>query len=93
MYITKKWRTSLAAASDKVDQLLAHCRWFSPGMPSFSTTEAGRHNTAEILQMVALNTKNLNHHKSKEKMFFYLVYHKLQYPLRTLHWLSENTNI
>jgi hypothetical protein len=28
----------LAAASDKVDQLLAHGRWFSPGTPVSSTT-------------------------------------------------------
>jgi hypothetical protein len=31
----------LAAASDKVYQLLAHGRWFSPGTPTSSTTESG----------------------------------------------------
>jgi hypothetical protein len=31
---------------------------FSPGSPSSSTTKAGRHNIAQILLKVALNTKN-----------------------------------
>ena len=47
--------TRLAAASDKVYQLLAHCRWFSPGTPASTTTKAVRHDIAEIL-----NTKNQN---------------------------------
>jgi hypothetical protein len=50
--------TRLAAASDKVDQLLAHGRWFSPGTPISSTSKIGRHDIAEILLKVALNTKN-----------------------------------
>ena len=48
----------LAAASDKVYQLLAHSRWFSPGTPVSSTTKTDRHDIAEILLNVALNTKN-----------------------------------
>ena len=48
-------------ASDKVYQLLAQGRWFSPGTPASSTTKTGRHDIAEILQeillKVALNTK------------------------------------
>jgi hypothetical protein len=55
----KKGCTRLAAASDKVYQLLAHCRWFSPGTPASSTTKTGRHYIVEILLKVALNTKNL----------------------------------
>jgi hypothetical protein len=51
----KKGCTRLAAASDKVYQLLAHGRWFSPVS---STTKTGRHDIAEILLKVALNTKN-----------------------------------
>jgi hypothetical protein len=54
----KKGCTRLAAASDKVYQLLAHGRWFSPGTPASSTTKTGRHDKAEILLKVALNTKN-----------------------------------
>jgi hypothetical protein len=57
----KKGCTRLAAASDKVYQLLAHGRWFSPAS---STTKTGRHDIAEILLTVALKTKkqsiNLN---------------------------------
>ena len=54
----KKGCTRLTAASDKVYQLLAHGRWFSPGTPASSTTKTGRHDIAEILLKVALNTKN-----------------------------------
>jgi hypothetical protein len=54
----KKGRTRLAATSDKVYQLLVHGRWFSPGTPASSTTKTGRHDIAEILLKVALNTKN-----------------------------------
>jgi len=54
----KKGCTRLAAASDKVYQLLAHGRRFSPGTPASSNTKTGRHDIAEILLKVALNTKN-----------------------------------
>jgi hypothetical protein len=45
-------------SSDKVYQLLAHGRWFFPGTSSSSTTKTGRHDIAEILLKVALNTIN-----------------------------------
>jgi hypothetical protein len=38
--------------------LLAHGGWFSPGTLTSSTTKTGRHDIAEILPKVALNTKN-----------------------------------
>jgi hypothetical protein len=38
--------------------LLAHGRWFSPGTPASSTTKTCRHDIAEILLKVALNTNN-----------------------------------
>jgi hypothetical protein len=38
--------------------LLAHGRWFSPGIPASSTTKTGRHDIAEILLKVALSTIN-----------------------------------
>jgi hypothetical protein len=41
--------------------VLAHCRWFSPSIPASSITKTGRHDIAEILLKVALNTIN---HKS-----------------------------
>jgi hypothetical protein len=52
MYIPKQG--ALAAACDKVYQLLAHGRWFSPGTLASSTTKTGRHDIAEILLKVAL---------------------------------------
>ena len=48
------------AASNKVYQLLANGRWFSPGTPGSSTTKTGRHDIAEILLNVALNTGEKN---------------------------------
>ena len=50
----KKGCSRLAATSDQVYQLLAH----GPGTPASSTTKTGRHDLAEILLKVALNTKN-----------------------------------
>jgi len=51
LLITKKGCTRLAFASDKA-------WWFSPGTPASSTTKTGRHDIAEILLKVALNTQN-----------------------------------
>ena len=57
----KKGCTRLAVASDKVYQLLAHGRWFSPGTPASSTTKTGRHDIAEILLKVVLkHQKSIN---------------------------------
>jgi hypothetical protein len=53
----KKGCTRLAAASDKVYQLLAHGQWFSPAS---STTKTGRHDIAEILLKEALKHQNRN---------------------------------
>jgi hypothetical protein len=53
----QKGCTRLAAASDKVYQLFAQGRWFFPGTPASSNTKTGRHDIAEILLKVALNTK------------------------------------
>jgi hypothetical protein len=51
----QKCCTRFAVASDKVYQLLANGPWFSPAS---STTKTGRHDIAEILLKVALNTIN-----------------------------------
>ena len=56
----QKGCTRLTSASDKVYQLLAHGRWFFPDTPASSTTKTGRHDIAEILLKVALNTKYQN---------------------------------
>ena len=55
---SKKRCTRLAVACDKVYQLFAHDRWFSLGTPASSITKTGRHDIAEILLKVALNTIN-----------------------------------
>ena len=60
------WRSTYA--SYKVYQLLAlGRRWFSPGTPASSTTKARRHDIAEILLKLVLNTNNLK--KSKHMIF------------------------
>jgi len=53
----QKWYTRLTAASDKVYKLLSHDQWFCPCTLASSTTKTGRHDIAEILLKVALNTK------------------------------------
>ena len=54
----QKGCTCLAAASDKIYQLLAHGRWFSHSTKASSTTKTGRHDIAEILLKVVLSTKD-----------------------------------
>jgi hypothetical protein len=54
----QKGCTRLAAACDKVYQLLVHGRWLSLGTSASSITKTGRHDIAEILLQVALNTIN-----------------------------------
>jgi hypothetical protein len=59
---------STRSASDKVCQLLAHGRWFSPAS---STTKTGRHDIAEILLKVVLNTKNQS---NQSTILVFLIY-------------------
>jgi len=56
----KKGCTRLAAASDKVYQLLAHGRRFSWGTLASSTTKTGRHDIAE---------SGIKHQKSINQLF------------------------
>ena len=58
----KKGCTRLAVESDKVYQLLAQGRWFSPGTPASSTTKTGRHDIAE---------SGVKHQKFKFKFIVY----------------------
>ena len=53
----KKGCTGLTAASDKVYRLLSQGRSFSLGTPASSITKTGRHDIADILLKVALNSK------------------------------------
>jgi hypothetical protein len=48
-FVNYKRCTRFAAASERVYQLLAHGRWFSPGTPASSTTKTGRHDISLIL--------------------------------------------
>ena len=64
----QKGCTRLAAASDKVYQLLAHGRWFSLGTPASSTTKTGRYDIAEILLKVALKTPKINKKITRTKV-------------------------
>jgi len=45
---------------DRVCQLFAAGRWFSPGPPVSSANKIDRHDIIEILLKVALNTNNYN---------------------------------
>jgi hypothetical protein len=52
-------RTPFMARCNRYNnKLLAQGRWFSPGTPASSTTYTSRHDIAEILLKVALNTIN-----------------------------------
>ena len=67
-FLIPKRVQSTRSASDKVYQLLAQGRWFSPCISDSSTTKTGRHDIAEMLLKVALNTKNqINQIKSYQK--------------------------
>ena len=78
--------TRLAAASDQVYQLLAHGRWISPGTPASSTTKTGRHDIAEILLKVTLNT--INQIKSNQSLFFCLIFCRPLFVLMSFFFLQ-----
>jgi hypothetical protein len=59
-----------SVACDKVYQLLAHGRWFSPGTPASSTTKNGRHDIAEIFLKVILNTINQSNQSPPQIIVF-----------------------
>ena len=68
----KKGCIRLAAASDKVYQLLAHGRWFSLGTPASSITKTGDHDIAEILLKVALkHQKSITSVKLERELEYY----------------------
>jgi hypothetical protein len=62
-------------AADKVYQLLADSRWFSPGTPASSITKTGHHDIAEILLKVVLSTKIKLNQINCYSMFFSLWKH------------------
>ena len=84
--IYKKGCTRLTAASDKVYQLLAHGRWFSPAS---STTKTGRHDIAEILLKVALKHQKSNPFRGHVKYSFILSWHLIIYKTAVMmYWLA-----
>ena len=80
----QKGCTRLAAASDKVYQLLAHGRWFSPGTPDYSTTKTGRHDIAEILLKMALKHQKSNQIFYINNKFVFSFTHLKTYRFRKL---------
>jgi hypothetical protein len=66
--------------------------WFSPGTPASSTTKTGRHDIAEILPKVALNTINqiikyVQHTSQKHSETFYTTAKHLN--SLSWHWASK----
>jgi hypothetical protein len=54
------YTNSLCELRDNWDMAICFALGFSPSTPASSTTKTGRHDIAEILLKVALNTKNQN---------------------------------
>jgi hypothetical protein len=79
----KKGCTWLAAASDKVYQLLAHGRWFSPGTLNSSTSKTGHHDIAEILLKVAFKHQKSNQIKINQYQ------RNEQPPFTLIHWTQK----
>ena len=65
--IGSSWRGVLdTTLCDKVCQWLVKGQWFSLGTPASSTNTTDRHDVAEMLLKVALDTINLTLHRSRE---------------------------
>jgi hypothetical protein len=79
--------------STGLDQLLAYGRLISPGTPASPTNKTGRHDIAEILLKVALNT--INQIKSQivqtiNKTIKYLFFYFIQYSCFTKGHITFN---
>jgi hypothetical protein len=77
-----------ATASDKVYQLLAHGRWFSPGTPASSTTKTGRHDKAEILLKVALKHQKSNQKSNLLSSHNHVLKNKSKFSLMRCYYLD-----
>jgi hypothetical protein len=58
---------------DVVSNYIAYGRWFSPGTPVSSTTKTGRHDIAEILLKVVLNTINQSNKIQNTSLQMFLI--------------------
>jgi hypothetical protein len=74
---------------NKIYQLLAHGRWFSPGTLTSSTTKSGHHDIAEILLKMALRTKNQSD-KTKQEFYVKQFYDDLVYYLIFKSWIKSS---
>jgi hypothetical protein len=76
--------------------LIAHGRWFSPGIPASSTTNTDRHDIAEILLKVALNTINQSINQSIYYMmnnFFFSFFLGLLFNAKSTNEEFHRTNL
>ena len=55
-----RWSVLDTTLCDKICRWLAAGRWFSPGIPVYSTNKTDLHDVTEILLKVALNTITLS---------------------------------
>jgi hypothetical protein len=74
----------------KVYQLLAHGRWFSPGIPASSTTKTGHHDIAEILLKVALIRINQINNISVISWWSVLLVEEIEVPAEKTRIMYEN---
>jgi hypothetical protein len=82
--LLQKGCTRLTAAGNKVYQLLAHGRWFSPGTPASSISNTGRRDIAEILLKVALKHQKSNQiHTCVSYYFLFLFYFSMFYSIHS----------
>ena len=89
--LQKKY-TRLAAASNKVYQLLVHDRWFSPGTPASSTTKPGRHDIVELLLKVALSTNNQSINLSLCVLYMFLAF-QISYSIGSTDYVINDISV
>ena len=85
-------RANCTILCDKVCQWLATCRWFSPGAPVSSTNKTDRHDIAEILLKMALNTikqtnKQTNNQLLLNKRWLIVAHYKANFSF--IHSISH----
>ena len=84
------WGVLDTTLCDKVCQWLATGRWFSPGTPVSPTNKTDRHDIAEILLKVALNTIILLPPKTQTYMVLFIW--KLTNKHKISYFFSEQTD-
>ena len=77
--------------STRNDQLLAHGRWFSPGTPASSITKTGRHDIAEILLKVTINTIKQTNKQTLWLMWMFINKFNIHSPLDVFYQEVKST--